>query len=184
MLESFLFKSSFSDDILLNYNCKIYSKPVKMSQKPDQASGEQEEQFSRQRKSAMLQRHVTYEKQCLMCKAVSGAGFSAFGFFNVWRARSVWPYMGMRDKVFNIAAISVIFGIAALNFSMAYKIHMGQQMELIELRPSYSERFRQSYRYMNMSAEDKQAYLIEQIKIEEEKSEVQNYLATQKSRSE
>lgn len=73
----------------------------------------------------MLQRSVTYEKQCLMCKVVSGAGFGAFGAFNVWRAQSMWSYMGLRDKAFNIVAISFIFGIAALNFSIAYRINMG-----------------------------------------------------------
>lgn len=54
-------------------------------------------------------------------------------------------------------------------------------MDLIELRPSYSEQFRQSYRFINMSPEDKREYLEEQLKVEEEKAEVQKYLNQQKA---
>ena len=59
----------------------------------------------------------------------------------------------MKDKVLNVAGIGVIFGIAAMNYAYGYRIHMGQQMELIELRPSYTQRFRQSYNLMYMSDE-------------------------------
>ena len=109
----------------------------------------------------MLQRHVTYEKECVLCKVVSGLLFTGFGFFNIWRARTVWPYLRSIDRAFNVGAISVIFGIAALNFAMAKRIHMGQQMQLVELRPSYSERFRQSYRLFYMTPEEKQVWLEE-----------------------
>ena len=78
-----------------------------------------------ERKSRMLARHVTYEKQCLMCKVVSGLGFCGFGAFNIWRAKGVWQYLAMKDKVFNVAAISVIFGIAGLNFLYGYRIYLG-----------------------------------------------------------
>ena len=101
----------------------------------------------------MLARHVTYEEECLLCKVVSGSGFAAFGAWNIWRARSVWSYMGIKDKVFNLGAISVIFGISALNFAYAYKVYCGQKMELVELRPSYTARFSESYRLMMMTPE-------------------------------
>lgn len=42
--------------------------------------------LSNERKSLMLTRHVTYEKQCLVCKIVSGTGFLGFAAFNIWRA--------------------------------------------------------------------------------------------------
>ena len=53
---------------------------------------------------------------------------------------------------------------------------MGQRMELIELRPSYSERLRQSYMIMQMSEEEKRQYVIDQLKFEEEKAEVKRFL--------
>ena len=129
----------------------------------------------------MLARHVTYEKECLLCKVVSGTAFGAFGAFNIWRASSVWSYMGIRDKAFNVVAISFVFMLSAMSYNYAYRIHMGQKMELIELRPSYTARFSESFRFMRMSPEEKQEYLEEQIKIEEEKAEVQRYLREQKA---
>ena len=77
------------------------------------------------RKSAMLTRHVTYEQDCLLCKVVQGLGFTAFGAFNAWRARSMWSYLGGKDRIFNVTAVGVIFTIAALNFAMAYRIQAG-----------------------------------------------------------
>jgi len=50
--------------------------------------------------------------------------------------------MLVKDKLFNVAAIGFILNLAGLNYLLAYRIHMGQQMELVELRPSYSERLR------------------------------------------
>ena len=63
---------------------------------------------------------------------------------------------------------------------LAYRIHMGQQMDLIELRPSYSERLRQSYQIMNMTEEEKREYVIDQLKFEEEKAEVKRYLIAER----
>ena len=73
----------------------------------------------------MLTRHITYEKQCLMCKIVSGTGFAAFAIFNIWRTKSLFPYMNIKDKLFNVSAISLVFGISGLNYLYAYRIHMG-----------------------------------------------------------
>ena len=53
---------------------------------------------------------------------------------------------------------------------------MGQKLDLIELRPSYSERFRQSYRLMNSTPEERQQYLREELQMEEEREEVKRYL--------
>ena len=120
----------------------------------------------------MLTRHVIYEKDCLICKAGQGLFFVGFGAFNIWRASGIWQHLSAKDKVFNAGAITFIFGVASLNFLYAYRIYMGQKMDLIELRPSYSERFRTSYYLMNMSPEEKREYLAEQLKYEEEKHEV------------
>ena len=148
-----------------------------MQQSPDKM---QEAALSNERKSQMLSRHVTYEKECLLCKLVCGSGFVGFAAFNIWRARSQWPYMHSKDKAFNFFAIGFIFGMAGLNYMLAYRIHMGQQMDLIELRPSYSERLRQSYQIMNMTEEEKREYVIDQLKFEEEKAEVKRYLIAER----
>ena len=77
---------------------------------------------SNERKSKMLSRHITYEKECLLCKLVSGCGFLGFGIFNVWRAQGVWKYLYVKDKIFNVTAITFIFGVSALNFMYGYRI--------------------------------------------------------------
>ena len=53
-------------------------------------------------------------------------------------------------------------------------------MDLIELRPSYSERLRQSYLIMNMTESEKRQYMIENLRFEEEKAEVKRYLIEEK----
>ena len=53
-------------------------------------------------------------------------------------------------------------------------------MDLIELRPSYSERLRQSYQIMNMTESEKRQYMIENLRFEEEKAEVKRYLIEEK----
>lgn len=77
------------------------------------------------RRSKMLSRHVTYEKDCLLCKVVSGFGFVGFAGFNVWRASGVWSYLSVKDKLFNVTAITFIFSVAALNWYYGYRIYMG-----------------------------------------------------------
>ena len=94
----------------------------------------------------------------------------------------MFGYMHLKDKVFNVTAIGVLFGIAALNWIQGYNIHLGQNMELIELRPSYSARLRQSYDLYNMSPQEKQEFLKEQLAVEEEKAEVSNYLRSQEKK--
>lgn len=50
--------------------------------------------------------------------------------------------MHLKDKAFNVAAVGFIFGLAGLNYLLGYRIYMGQQMDLVELRPSISQRLR------------------------------------------
>ena len=105
---------------------------------------------SEQRKGAMLTNHVTYERQCLWCKIGTGLVFSGLGAFNVVRTYSVWKYMKLHDKLFNAVAISFIFGLSGYSFLKGYQIHIGQQMDLVEFRPSFTQRFRDSYSILNM----------------------------------
>ena len=107
----------------------------------------------------MYEQHVTFEKQCLVCKLGAGALFVGFGGFHVARAHSMWRYFKASDKAFNVGAISFIFLLGGLNFYKAYEIYLGKQMDLVELRPSYTQRFRNSYSFMMMTPEEKTKYL-------------------------
>jgi len=49
-------------------------------------------------------------------------------------------------------------------------------MELVEMRPSYSQRFRDVYAIQQLSAQEREQYLKEQIMFEEEKAEVKKAL--------
>ena len=62
--------------------------------------------------------------------------------------------------------------IAAANYNKAYQIRSGQEMELVELRPSYTQRFKDSYNLYQASEAQRQEILNEQLKMEEEKDEV------------
>ena len=73
-----------------------------------------------------------------MCKFVAGLFFSGYGAFHAVRAGSLWSRYRFSDKLFNIAAVSVVFGIAGLNFNAALSISQGKESPLIEFRPSYS----------------------------------------------
>ena len=112
---------------------------------------------------------------------MGGMLFTAFGSFNAARAYSLWPHMRATDKVFNIAACGFIYMLAGASFYKGYEIHMGKEMELVELRPSYSQKFREIYRISNMTSEEKQEYLRQQIQIEEEKEEVRRMIEEQQS---
>ena len=103
----------------------------------------------------MYSQHVTYEKQCLGCKIGAGVLFTGFGAFHVARASSMWKYFKGTDKLFNVAAVSFVFLLAGLNYYKALEIYQGKQMELVELRPSYTQRFKTGLDLMQMSSEER-----------------------------
>ena len=70
----------------------------------------------------MLTKSITFEKQCAMCKLGSGLLFTAFGTFNATRAYSLWVYMRPSDKLFNVAACSMIYLLAGASFYKGYEI--------------------------------------------------------------
>ncbi len=67
-----------------------------------------------------------------------GLLFTGVGTFNAVRAQSLWSNMRRIDKGFNIGVISMIYVFAGMSFFKGYEIYMGKQMDLIELRPSYT----------------------------------------------
>ena len=66
------------------------------------------------------------------------------------------------------------FSVSA--FFNSYQIYMGKQMDLVEFRPSYSERFRTSWGIMQgANLKD----LEDEIRFEEEKETVRNIVKKQ-----
>lgn len=90
----------------------------------------------------------------------------------------------MKEKFFNIFATGFVFALAFANFYAAYEIKMGKEMKLVELRPSYSQRFREAYNIMyhtpsnlqGMSDEERNKYFDEQLQAEEEKELVRSQI--------
>ena len=110
----------------------------------------------------MYAKSVTVEKQCVACKVAAGFGFSAYGMYHGARFYDLWRHYRVREKVFNLFAVSVIFTLALLNFNAAYEIKMGKELTPIELRPSYSQRFRDLYRINSISKADLESMTDEQ----------------------
>ena len=67
-----------------------------------------------------------------------GLLFTGVATFNAVRAQSLWAHMRTIDKLFNTGAISMIYFFAGASFYKGYEMYMGKQMNLIELRPSYT----------------------------------------------
>lgn len=76
----------------------------------------------------------------------------------------------MREKLFNIGAVGVLFGIAALNANAGREMYQGQNMMVIETRPSILRRLTGQ---VELSPADRAAYLEKLIRIEEEKEQMQ-----------
>jgi len=48
----------------------------------------------------------------------------------------LWQFYPAREKVFNIMALGVLFGLSAANAYAGKEIYMGKNMMLVETRPS------------------------------------------------
>jgi hypothetical protein len=97
---------------------------------------------------SMYTQQIAVEKECIACKVVSGAFFVGFGAFHLDRTVRVWNAYGSKEKLFNVFATSFLFGIAFLNFYAGYEIYQGKRMATVELRPSYTQRFKNAYDIM------------------------------------
>ena len=102
--------------------------------------------------------------------------FGGLAVFHGAMVRSLWSHYPARDKLFNIGVLGLMGFLSTSCFINSYQIYMGKQMELVEFRPSYSERFRTSFAIMNGgNLKD----LEDEIRMEEEKEEVRNVIKKQ-----
>ena len=84
-----------------------------------------EEFESQYRKEKLMQNKLTNDRQCALCKIVSGTLFGGFGLFHAYRVVKLWSYYPLREKVFNVVALGVIFMLSSLSYNAGYQIHMG-----------------------------------------------------------
>lgn len=127
-----------------------------------------EEFESAYRKERLLENKLATEKQCVLCKVVSATLFLGAGLFHGYRMSTIWSLYPLREKVFNLAAVSFFGAVAASNLNAAYQIHLGQTMQTVETRPSFYRRLTGQ----GITADDRIQYLEKLIKIEEEKEEL------------
>ena len=81
-------------------------------------------------------------------------------------------------------ATTFIYGLAAANFYAAYEIKMGKDLSIVEMRPSYTQRFKDAYNIMNMkpgslgglSDQERQAMVERNLQLEEERQAVREKL--------
>ena len=118
----------------------------------------------------MLSNKIVTDKQCFLCKAVSSAIFAGAGIFHGVRMASLWRFYPFIEKSFNLAALTFLFGVSAANANAGYQIYMGQNMMLVQQsRPSILSRLTGN---VEMSPEERYAYLDQLIRMEEEKEQV------------
>lgn len=143
----------------------------------DYLSPEIREKFdSMYRKERLMSNKIIYQKQCVLCKCVSGTFFAALGAFQAWRTKSLWSFYPPKEKAFNVFGALLLFAIAGANFNAGYQSYMGKSMQLVEMRPSLYQRLTGQ---VEMSPSERQKYLETLIKYEEEKAEVSQLLKEQ-----
>ena len=71
----------------------------------------------------------------------------------------IWYQFNTGQKFFNSAVLLFVYGLAFASFNAAYEIQMGKEMALVEMRPSYSRRFTDFYKYQQMDDLQKREYL-------------------------
>ena len=101
---------------------------------------------------------------------MSGALFGGFGAFHAYRMTTLWSFYPAKEKVFNLAALGVIFLLSSLSFTAAWQIHQGQTMQHITMQPPIWRRLTGQMDYV--TPQDRQAYLEKMIKLEEEREQV------------
>lgn len=92
------------------------------------------------RKEQMLAQKVVYEKQCIGCKIGAGLLFGGMAGFHAFRVTSIWKMFPLKEKVFNLFAVGLLGTFSAFNLTQAKHIWLGKEMQLVEYRPSVSER--------------------------------------------
>ena len=98
----------------------------------------------------MYNKSVIVEKQCIGCKLGAGLLFLAYGSYHSSRFAQLWRHYRFGEKVFNVSAATLIYSLAFANFYAAYEIKMGKDLTIVELRPSYTQRFKDAYNLMSL----------------------------------
>ena len=80
---------------------------------------------------------ATYKDDCMLCKSVQGVFFTLAGLYHSHRARRFWPVQPTHERIFNLFAITVLFGIAGANIYAGYRMYTGQEgaVKEIAMRP-------------------------------------------------
>ncbi|CDW91506.1 UNKNOWN [Stylonychia lemnae] len=134
---------------------------------------------SRYRQEKLLENKLLFDKECYMCKFVTGGLFTLIGSINGVRVASLWKFFPLKEKIFNVLAISFIYGLSYLSFNAGYQIYMGKSMQMIEYRPSLSQRLIGTYNMIG--SQSRQEYLEKQISYEEEKMALQKQFQDQQN---
>ncbi len=71
------------------------------------------------RKEQLMTNKIMNDRQCVLCKVVSGTLFAGFGLFHAYRVKSLWTFFPLREKVFNLFALGVVFLLSGLSFNAA-----------------------------------------------------------------
>lgn len=87
-----------------------------------------------------MENKIASDKQCYLCKFVTGMLFAGGGLFHAYRVANLWRYYPMKEKAFNLFGLAGIFALSALSFNAGYEIYMGKNMMLVEMRPSLLNR--------------------------------------------
>jgi hypothetical protein len=89
----------------------------------------------------MLTNKLLTDQQCVTCKVVSSLLFAGAGFFHGIRVNQLWRFYPLREKLFNVFALTFLFGVSLANANAAYWTYQGQSLRLLEpARPSLYDR--------------------------------------------
>ena len=73
----------------------------------------------------MLSNKLANDKNCTLCKVVSGSLFLLAGTLHGFRVKSIWSFYPAKEKVFNLFAVGILYGIAYLNYKAGYESYLG-----------------------------------------------------------
>ncbi len=93
---------------------------------------------------------MTFDKECVLCKVAGGIFLT--GYAVATTVRIDWARLRMKERLLNVIMLGTVYGLAGLSFNAAYEIKSGKNRDsLVEIRPSYSSRFRTIYNWNTMT---------------------------------
>ncbi len=85
-----------------------------------------------------------------MCKVAGGVFLAGFALATTFRID--WTRLRSQERFSNFLMLGAVYGLAGLSFNAAYEIKTGKNKDaLVEMRPSYSSRFRTIYNWNTMT---------------------------------